>query len=103
MWFRPSNETQVEMYSWSVKQVQCKRLNSSTRHLVGLVNGIGRVCSPIQNFDKSTMKVKSRSGKIYVLCGDAGTDSDAEYTFDMWCRMNGIDDVVDVTDEYCNR
>ena len=102
MLFRPDDEIRVGMDTWSVVEVTCTGLSNATRHLVGIVNGLGRVCSPIQDFDPSTMEATSRSGKIYELVGQPGKDPDAEYVFTQWCRLNDIDEYTDVTQEYWN-
>lgn len=101
MLFRPDDEIRVEIDCWSVKEVTSEHLNA-TRHLVGIVDGFGRVCSSIQNFDPETMEATTRSGKIYELCGEPGIASDAAYVFDQWCKINQITEITDVTQEYWN-
>lgn len=102
MLFRPDDEIRVEIDCWSVKEVTGSHILDPTRHLVGIVDGFGRVCSPIQDFDPETMEVTTRSGKIYELCGEPGIASDAEYVFTRWCELNEIGEYVDVTQEYWN-
>ena len=102
MLFRPDDEIRVEIDCWSVREVHCAGLDQPTRHLVGIVDGFGRVCSPIQDFNPETMEATSRSGKIYELYGEPGIASNAEYVFDHWCDMNGITEKTDVTKEYWN-
>ena len=102
MLFRPDKETKVQMSMWSVREVSSFLDEETTQHLVGVVDGYGRVCSPIQDFDRETMTVTSRSGKLYELVGEPGLDMDAAYVFANWCRMNEITEVTDVTDQYWN-
>ena len=102
MLFRPESETKVQMSMWSVHEVSSPLLEETTQHLVGVVDGYGRVCSPIQEFDRETMTVTTQSGKQYELVGEPGLDMDAAYVFANWCRMNGVTEVTDVTDQYCN-
>lgn len=101
--YRPGPETRVQIRSWSVREVDAFDVKS--RHLCGVVDSDGRVCSPIQEFDPETMEATTRSGKIYEIVGWPGTDPDAEYVWSMWCRMNGIEskDFVDVTAEYVTK
>ena len=102
MLFRPESETKVQMSMWSVRKVSSPLLEETTQHLVGVVDGYGRVCSPIQEFDRETMTVTTRSGKLYELVGEPGLDMDAAYVFANWCQMNGVTEVTDVTDQYWN-
>ena len=90
------------MSMWSVHEVSSPLLEETTQHLVGVVDGYGRVCSPIQEFDRETMTVTTQSGKLYELVGEPGLDMDAAYVFANWCRMNGVTEVTDVTDQYWN-
>ena len=90
------------MSMWSVRKVSSPLLEETTQHLVGVVDGLGRVCSPIQEFDCETMTVTTQSGKLYELVGEPGLDMDAAYVFANWCRMNGVTEVTDVTDQYWN-
>jgi hypothetical protein len=100
MLFKPGNEIRVAMEYWSVAEVSCSGLDHATQHLVGVVDGLGRVCSPIQEFDYDKMEATTRSGKIYELHGKPSTDMDAKYVFANWCRLNQVTDVIDVTEEY---
>ena len=97
MLFRPESETKVQMSAWSVREVSSPLDDETTQHLVGVVDGLGRVCSPIQEFDRETMTVTTRSGKLYELIGPPGVDIDAEYVFKNWCRMNGVTELINVT------
>ena len=102
MLFRPESETKVQMSMWSVREVSSFLDEETTQHLVGVVDGYGRVCSPIQEFDRETMTVTTRSGKLYELIGPPGDGVDSRYVFTNWCRMNGVTEVTDVTDQYWN-
>ena len=102
MLFKPDDEVRVAMESWKVIEVSSDLVEERTRHLVGIVGGLGRVCSPIQEFDTDTMEVTTRSGKIYELFKSPNTDIDAQYVLANWCRMNEITEVSDVTGEYWN-
>lgn len=102
MLFRPDKaETKIQMTSWSVREVSSSDINEgSTQHLIGLVNGYGRVCSPIQEFDRETMIATTRSGKQYKLLGEPGLNMDAAFVFENWCQMYKITQVTDITDQY---
>lgn len=100
MLFRPDDEVRVAMESWKVIEVSSDLFNDKTRHLVGVVGGLGRVCSPIDEFDTESMEVTTRSGKIYELFKGPNTDIDAQYVLANWCSLNKITEVTDVTHEY---
>jgi len=87
---------------WSVREVKCSWSEVRTRHLVGYIplTQDGRTSSPIQSFDRETMQIKTRSGRIYQLHGPPGGNSDAEYIWDFYVRTNNATDEIDVTDQY---
>ena len=101
MLYRPSkNESRVMIDSWSVREISSNGITS--RHLCGVVNGEGRVCSPIQDFDSSNMSFTSRSGKLYEARGWPGQNNDAEYVWAGFCKANDIEptEYIDVSKEY---
>jgi hypothetical protein len=106
MLFRP-DESEMQhgpsMIQWTVREVEFKE-HGVSRHLCGIVNNYGRVCSPLQSFNEDTNTFTSRSGKIYNVAGDPGHNSEAEYVWNQWCRMNGVEpgEYIDVTHEYFN-
>lgn len=102
MLFKPEGETKVQMSVWSVREVSSPLFEQDTQHLVGVVDGFGRVCSAIQDFDRKTMTVTSLSGKLYELVGAPGLDIDAAYVWANWCAINQITEVTDVTMDYWN-
>lgn len=102
MLYRPNGETSVVMAHWSVREVDIKGLDSSTRHLCGVVGVDGRVCSPIEHFNPEKRSFVTRSGKVYQVAEEPGYNNNAEYVWQNWCQMNGVDGWVDVTDDYNN-
>lgn len=99
--YRPGPETRVNLDNWSVRQVTYN--DSTTRHLCGTVSGEGRVCSPIQEFDKSSMEFTTQSGKVYEVIGwPSSGNQEAEFVWSKWCAINGIanHEYEDVTKEY---
>ena len=101
MLYRPQkNESHVIIDNWSVREVTHD--GSTTRHLCGVVNGEGRVCSPIQDFDSSNMSFTSRSGKLYEARGWPGQNNDAEYVWNNFCGIIGVEptEYTDATKEY---
>lgn len=100
MLYRPDGETSVVMTCWSVREVPARDSNPSTRHLCGVVGTDGRVCSPIKQFDSEKKKFVTQSGKVYQVEGAPGYNNNAEYVWQQWCLVNGVDDYVDITHDY---
>lgn len=96
-----TQEPEVVLIQWSVLQLPC-----GDRHFVGwnLILGEGRVSSAIQEFDKTTLTGKTRSGRIYKLDGPSGHNNDAQYVWAAWCRINKVDrdTVILINEEFEN-
>ena len=96
------NEPQVRLARWRVLEASYFAAGAlPTRHLVGCLagDGTGRVCSAIQSIDLATMRGVTRSGRVYELVGAPGWDSEGEYVWDVWCRINKVAASTDVTAE----
>lgn len=89
-------DPEIILSQWSVKEVQ-----NGDRHFVGYNDAgrEGRVSSKILEFDNKTMKGKTRSGRIYQLRGEPGSNEDAEYVWGIWARINKVESVKDVSEE----
>ena len=102
--FRPVGvdiEPEVVMSQWSVYSVKSGVDGvKNTTHIVGTVNGIGRVCSPVQSFDKETRTAITRSGRKYFLDGEPGKSNRGMYVFAHWREMLGNPEIKEITDEY---
>ncbi|WP_235590033.1 hypothetical protein [Burkholderia cenocepacia] len=72
---------------------------AGTRHFVGRDprDYSGRVSSAIQEFDVVALVGRTRSGRVYKLCGPSGFDSNAEYVWNRWCHINRVQSSEDVT------
>ncbi len=77
----------TEMIRWSLMQVAGKNA-IRTRHLVGRLNGHGRMTAPIDRFDLDTLCVRMQSGRIYRLAGPPIPDPDSRYVFTSWVRVS---------------
>ncbi|WP_224984219.1 hypothetical protein [Geomonas agri] len=89
-----SQQPSLQLIRWSVRQTE-----RGSRYLVGynISDHEGRVSTAIQNFDASTARVTTRSGRIYQLVGPPGRDPDAEW---VWQNMASPDlKWTDVSDE----
>lgn len=97
-----ADEPEASMTDWSVREVQCSYNQERTQHLVGYIarHGLGRVTTAIQVFDRETMRIKTSSGRVYHLQGRPGFNADAEYIWAHWKKLNGAEEIADVTSEY---
>lgn len=86
---------EVILVRWRVFETE-----GGERHFVGTRadRWTGRVSSAIVEFDMTTRTGVTRSGRRYVLEGASGMSVDADYTWSVWCRANGVSNYRDVTD-----
>lgn len=86
---------EVILVRWRVFETE-----GGERHFVGTRRDrwTGRVSSAIVEFDMTTRTGVTRSGRRYVLEGASGISVDANYTWAVWCRANGVVIYRDVTD-----
>lgn len=90
---------EIQLGQWSIRQTQ-----NGDRHFVGrnIREGGGAVSSKIMEWDKTTLRGKTRSGRVYQLNrGDAGIHMNAEYVWQAWCQRNAVTDWyhVDIDEE----
>ncbi len=90
---------EMTVVRWSVQRV------GEDDHVVGLAvsDGEGRASTAIQSFDRATATATTSSGRRYRLQGPPGQHPDADYTWNLWCRVNGVKACTDVSDEYAQR
>lgn len=104
MLFRPAGpdvDPDAHMTRWLVLEVRkSKNTDLVTRHLVGRVDGAGRVSSAIQEFDPKTRTAITQSGRRYHLQGEPSANMDALYVWGAWANGYGVTEWVDVTEEY---
>ncbi len=90
-----SVQPRTEMWRWGLYQVKAHGVRS--RHLVGLADGEGRVCSAIVQWDLKSLCATTESGRVYLLVGPPGWNPDADYVFGRWKAVNGCEQVKHVT------
>ncbi len=90
-------EPVIRLARWRVFEADGK-----TRHFVGWhVDGHeGRVSNVIRSFDITSRRGETARGRIYVLLGEPGQDSDADYVWAAYRRINKIASYAEVTKEY---
>jgi hypothetical protein len=88
-------EPNVRLVSWQIYEI----VPQNTRHFVGLKadDHTGRVSSAIETFDARALQGTTQSGRRYTLVGKSGHHGDAQYVWDRWCRINGVENYVAVT------
>jgi hypothetical protein len=86
----------VVLERWSIRET-----SAGTRHFLGfnLVDGDGRVSTPIQSFDPVTRTGVTESGSTYRLVGRAGHDQDAEYVWAIAAKAWEVEQWRDITAE----
>lgn len=87
--FKPEGveeEPFVDVYHWSFRLAESSD-GCVTKHLVGNVNFVGRVSSPIMEILPNG-NVLTLSGRVYKLRGSCGRDKDAEYVWSRWLSVN---------------
>lgn len=90
-----TRQPSLTLRNWSVYQ-----LPDGKRHFVGycIENFEGRVSSEIKAFDPNTLRGTTATGRVYQLQGSPGLNSDAQYVWNAWARINRIDSWTDCTD-----
>lgn len=85
---------------WKIIRAIVPKIGYETYHFVGMVEGFGRVSSPIVEFDTVAKTGSTRSGRTYHLSGPSTKlPDDAEYVMRHWEDVNGTT-AEDVTDVY---
>ena len=101
-----TEQPEIILERWSVKEVSgyLKR-PGRTRHFVGwnVVDVEGRASTAICEFDPTTRRGRTESGRVYELRGDSGYQADAAYIWKRWSLINGLTEETDVTAEYLPR
>jgi len=98
-----SQEPETKLIQWQVYKVMLPGLDEFTLHFNGYTAGYygeGRVCSPVMEFDKNTMRGVTRSGRVYELVGSPGHNSDAAYVWNKWLSLNDVEKYECVTDQF---
>lgn len=87
-------EPEISLLEWSVYEVE-----DGDRHFVGwnMERREGRVSSKIISFDQEKMVGITSSGRVYALIGKRGFNSDAEYTWNRWKKINLVQMVNDIS------
>jgi hypothetical protein len=91
----------VTLTDWAVYEVPLKGSDQPwTRHFAGwsCEDGQGQVCSAIKQFDPATGACVTNSGRVYRLQGRPGLSADAEYVWNRWKRIAGVEAERDVTE-----
>lgn len=94
--FKPESVSEqpiIQMSHWSIRKV-CDEDGFVTKHLVGVVNGFGRVSSAVEEV-MGNGNIRTSSGRIYKLIGSVGRHPDAEYVFSVWLEANQVWEVFE--------
>lgn len=94
------SEPQVRLADWRVLEATyAESEKPCTRHFVGCdpYDGSGRVSSAIASLDIQNRRGITKSGRTYELAGRPGSNSNTEYLWDAFCRINGVVSSTDVS------
>ncbi|WP_322005163.1 BPSL0761 family protein [Paraburkholderia tropica] len=91
-----AEEPSVTLRSWRIFQT-----NDGSRHFVGedARDGSGRVSSEIVVFDCERLRGTTVSGRVYQLVDCTGLSLQADYVWERWCSVNGVESSTDVSSE----
>jgi len=81
------NKPQTTLTHWQLIKVRSSD-GTFTRHLKGRADGEGRASTSIVALNVVGLQATTQSGRIYVL-ERPGHDSDADWVFGNWLRING--------------
>ena len=81
------DQPSVGLVLWKIFEV-----DGDTRHFVGddTSDFLGRFSSAVVEFDVSTMRGVTQSGRVYELQDNPGDSEQADYVWDKWCAGYGI-------------
>lgn len=85
---------------WAVYEISDS--SGNYHHLAGYIpkRKTGRVTSPIQEFDKSTMRLTTSSGRVYKLDGPPSLKGETRLVWEEWKEKYDIPNDKDVTHQY---
>jgi hypothetical protein len=89
----------ITLRQWQIFEVQLPQKPNRTRHFVGysVHDRAGQVSSAIKQFDQTTMRGVTESGRVYQLLGLPGWNADADHTWRRWKSICSITSELDVT------
>lgn len=92
-------EPHLILEEWFVFETEPER---GERHFLGMRKDAGyvRISSPIKNFDRTTMRGVTSTGRCYQLVGPPGWTSDMSYLLLNWCEKHRVKQMTNVTAEY---
>ncbi len=95
-----ASQPRLRLASWRIMRTERGEI-----HFIGYAvdNHEGRVSTAIQSLDRVARTGVTSSGRLYELIGKPGYDSDADYVWAMWARVNGVKRAEDVTVELLSR
>jgi hypothetical protein len=92
----------VSVKDWSIYEIEHHGV--SQRHIVGFDftdMWATRVSTAIQSFNIDTMQAVTKSGRVYTLSEEPRDTAQPPYPVWLdWCCMVGVEDSVNVTDQY---
>jgi hypothetical protein len=75
----------VQLVNW-----QIQHMKEGSFFMGREVRGTGRVSTDIVQYDEAKQRGITKSGRVYELVGSPGWDSDAEYVWNHYKRINKL-------------
>lgn len=92
------DEPSIQLRYWKIMEVRCINDEAWTRHFLGeRADRTGRASTAIEVFDAATRRGRTSTGRVYTLVGKPGASMDAEYVWQMFCRINEVTEARDIT------
>ncbi|MCK5667296.1 MAG: hypothetical protein KAI17_27605 [Thiotrichaceae bacterium] len=96
-------EPKASITNWTIIEVTFTD-DTQSNHLLGFVVGKkGRITSAIQKFDCATKTITTRSGRVYSLLGQPGSNRDIQHLIAGWYYLDQIVKYKNVTDNYAKK
>lgn len=95
VWESPSvaDEPEVSISHWQILEI-----STGQRFFVGhdVRYNVGRVSTPVCNFDPVSLRGETQSGRRYQMFGAPCHDLDGQWLWGLCCRARGYDSFKDV-------
>ena len=100
----PEEEPVLTMQAWAIWEC-ANEAGELSRHLWGWCpeRYEGRCSTAVADFSPAARKVRTASGRVYVLDGGPGKDGDGEWVFSRFCARDRLTPVRDVSGEYAQQ
>jgi hypothetical protein len=79
------DQPSVQLVNWTIK-----RTTNGSFFVGDAIGAAGRVSTDIVEFDETTKRGRTRSGRVYELVGNEGHSSNGEYVWSYYKQVNNL-------------